>query len=264
MTVPSTSVLSYSDTGAPGRPVVLLHGLGASRQQPLDLVDRRDGLRFVTPDLRSHGASELPEDASLLTFDQLAADVEDLLDHLGLRGFPLTLLGISMGAAVALQLLHRAELTVRSALLLRPAWGWAPSPDNLVVFEDIAELLRRLPPADGKAALKQRPHYAAIAEVSDGAAAALLAQFDDAYAVRRAHRLSAIPRSHPGEPANTVGATPVTIVGCPADPVHPLQLAEDLAKDLNARFVLVPARYDDPAAHRVGANAAFQALISDT
>lgn len=87
--------LAY-DTGGEGDPLlVLLHGLGATRKVWSGLTALA-GMRWIAPDLRGHGASAHADSYSLA---EHAADVAALID-----GTNVTILGHSMGGAVALEL----------------------------------------------------------------------------------------------------------------------------------------------------------------
>lgn len=227
--------------------LVLLHGLGADHRQPLALLGD-DVPGVIAPDLRAHGACTLPEDAAELTFARLGSDVEELL-HVLDRTSELVLVGISMGAGVAIELLTRPSLHVAAAVLIRPAWAWSPAPPNLDVFDEIAVLLRTYGPAEGRTRWRASPSFAAICEVSPGAAEALTAQFDAPRAVERADRLSALPWSAPSRPASPVEAS-LTVLAGPLDPVHPLGVAEQVAADLGARLNVVSARYETPVLHQ--------------
>ncbi|MGN6149904.1 MAG: alpha/beta fold hydrolase [Rhizomicrobium sp.] len=86
------------DHGGDGsRLLILLHGLGATRNvwRGMIAADRWKG-RWIAPDLRGHGES--PYGASYALADH-AGDVAELVD-----GADVTILGHSMGGAVALEL----------------------------------------------------------------------------------------------------------------------------------------------------------------
>jgi pimeloyl-ACP methyl ester carboxylesterase len=88
-----------------GRPVLLLHGLGASSLQWLPFVLPLLGrARFYMPDLRGAGRSagvNLNQDDM---FQNHAEDLEDIVRHFGLRDFLVA--GHSMGATTVLHWLH--------------------------------------------------------------------------------------------------------------------------------------------------------------
>ena len=107
--------LALAEAGAGGRPVLLVHGFTADRDEVADVVPAlaQRGWHAVAPDLRGHGRSERPTDAGAYSFDQMAADVVALADRLGWDRF--ALLGHSMGGAVAqlIALDHPERLTGR-------------------------------------------------------------------------------------------------------------------------------------------------------
>ncbi|MFZ6026184.1 MAG: alpha/beta fold hydrolase [Chloroflexota bacterium] len=89
---------THGDPAAP--PVFLLHGIGADRQmwQPQVSSLPAAGYFVITPDLRGHGASEVPQ---VFRISDCARDLCDLIDILC---FPCVhLIGVSMGGMVAQQ-----------------------------------------------------------------------------------------------------------------------------------------------------------------
>lgn len=82
--------------------VVLLHGSASShRMWHAQVVALEGEYRLITPDLRGHGRSGAPEELAAYTMERYAADVRELLDHLGLE--LCALVGCSFGGLVALQ-----------------------------------------------------------------------------------------------------------------------------------------------------------------
>jgi pimeloyl-ACP methyl ester carboxylesterase len=258
------AVLAHDLLGDRGRPVVVLHGLGGDRHQPLDLVDDRLRARHrvVAPDLRAHGSTTLDESVELLTFAQLADDVEQLLATLDLDSEPL-LLGVSLGAAVAVEILARQRIPIHGTVLIRPAWGWQGSPANLAAYSRIARLLIDHGAEEGRERFQQCEPFSEIAQTSPAAAEALLGQFDAPRARERAQRLTALPAGAPSRP-RIRPRRPVLVLGGVLDPVHPMALAEQVATDLGGRFVQVPARYDAPADHRAAVRAAVGRFADET
>jgi 3-oxoadipate enol-lactonase len=93
--------LHYEELGT-GRPILLIHGFTnyglAWAPQLASLVHA--GYRVILPDLHGHGASA-PATA-LCTVPDLAADIVELLDHLGVSSAAFC--GLSLGGMVALEL----------------------------------------------------------------------------------------------------------------------------------------------------------------
>lgn len=102
--------IHYLVAGGGGPPVVLIHGYTANAQDkwfktgvaPLLARDRR----VVAIDCRGHGLSDKPHDP-LLYGPQMAEDVVELMDHLGIERAHVH--GFSMGGGIVTQLLARHQ-----------------------------------------------------------------------------------------------------------------------------------------------------------
>ncbi|WP_400995362.1 alpha/beta fold hydrolase [Agromyces sp. GXQ0307] len=230
---------------------VLLHGLGADRRQPLELFGPvlDDDANVVAPDVRAHGGSSLIGDPADFDLDRLA---EEVVSGVGDEG-PVTLVGISMGAAIALRIALRGLLPVQRAVFVRPAFGDRSLPRNLHAFPVIGELLREYGPVVGAERFTRTEPYLRVAEASPLGAHGLLTQFRAADAATRAVRLVEIPRNRAFASDAELGALASRgirslVVGAPRDPVHPFELAERWAAGLGAEFARVPARDDGQAA----------------
>lgn len=240
----------YRRLGTGRSPLIALHGLGGSSVQPISLLAEQAlrGFDVIAVDMRAHGRNDLPVAGTAMSIASLADDVMELLATLQVRQ-DAVLLGISMGAAVTVELLARGYRPA-AAILVRPAWLWSPCPPNLDAFGAIGRLLGDHPPDVGRRLFTESDHYGRIAEVSVAAAEAVLGQFDDPRAVERRARLLQLPGSAPTRPARSVrGPESLVVVGCDRDPIHPLTLADELAEDVDAEFVRIPSRYDDPDGH---------------
>ena len=103
-----TVQLAIAESGAGGRPFLLLHGFTGAKEDLTEWLDplAEAGWHAVAPDHRGHGASSKPDDESAYSFEILAADSLALLDALGWDRF--ALLGHSMGGMVAQ--IHRGEV----------------------------------------------------------------------------------------------------------------------------------------------------------
>jgi 3-oxoadipate enol-lactonase len=109
--------LHHTLRGHAGPPVVLLHGLGSSSAdwpEQQALLQARH--RVVAVDLPGHGGSPLP--AGPVTIEGMAREVAALLARL--HGEPAHVVGLSLGACVALRLALEAPARVRSLTLVNP------------------------------------------------------------------------------------------------------------------------------------------------
>ncbi|MBA3676655.1 MAG: alpha/beta hydrolase [Sphingosinicella sp.] len=92
---PDGARIFYQDIGN-GRPVLLLHGLMAHKDFFRFQRELADQFRLIEVDFRGHGGSRA--DGQLPTVEQLAADIAELSDFLGLQG---TIgIGWSLGATI--------------------------------------------------------------------------------------------------------------------------------------------------------------------
>ncbi|HMG46122.1 MAG TPA: alpha/beta fold hydrolase [Allosphingosinicella sp.] len=98
--------LAWHELGE-GRAVVLLHGLFSDADtnwirfgHAAEIAGR--GFRVIMPDLRGHGTSARPHDASAYPPDVLARDGLALIAHLGLRDYDLG--GYSLGGRAAVRM----------------------------------------------------------------------------------------------------------------------------------------------------------------
>jgi pimeloyl-ACP methyl ester carboxylesterase len=79
------------------------------------------GYQVIGMDFRGHGKSTKPRDPAAYGTENLAGDVLALLDHLGHESA--SLVGYSLGSAIALELLHRAPHRVGPSVLIATGDG---------------------------------------------------------------------------------------------------------------------------------------------
>lgn len=262
---PPRELLAIELLGRGSVPVVLLHGLGADHRQPSALLTEQllNAGRYMASDLRGHGRTTLPCGVEDMSFARMAKDVEETLETVR-PGAPIVLVGISMGAAIACELLARGCVQTRGLVLIRPAWQWDPAPPNLSAFPLIARLLKTLPPAEARARFEASSEFVTVKAVSPAAAGALLAQFDDPSARARVGRLQGLPADAPKRPDTNLRHTPAVVIGSGLDPVHPLALAESLSADLQLPFLEVSPRYESPDAHARQVAHAIERVVGET
>jgi pimeloyl-ACP methyl ester carboxylesterase len=105
--------VAYRDEGT-GEVLLLIHGLGGSSygwRAVLPTLSKK--YRVIAPDLPGHGLSDPPRDYSPATF---AVWLRDLLDALGIP--TVTMVGHSLGGAVAMQFAHQHRDYCRRLILL--------------------------------------------------------------------------------------------------------------------------------------------------
>lgn len=243
--------------------VVLLHGLGQSSVEVQNVFGPvvPAGMRVIAPDVRAHGADDRVGAPADFTLPALA---RDLATRLGAEPpGRLTVIGVSMGAALALRLALDSALPIERLVFVRPAFTADPLPHNLRAFPVIGELLADHGPVEGERHFLGSAVYAETLAESRLGADGLLAQFRSPGAARRAIRLLEIPRSpvFADSPAEAEAldslAAPTAIVWAPRDPVHPVSVAEEwMARLPDAANLPLPARDDGYATYLAATRAA--------
>jgi len=125
-----------------GPPVVLLHGLSATRRNVVQgsrALPRR-GYRLIAYDARGHGASS---PAPSYGYPELIEDLEAVLDQLGLER--VALVGSSMGAATAMAFALRHPERAAALVQITPAYNGAARTGNVEegAWEEMAGGLER-------------------------------------------------------------------------------------------------------------------------
>jgi pimeloyl-ACP methyl ester carboxylesterase len=180
---------AYLEAGPPdGRPVVLLHGLGATNASMLPTMwDLASDYRVIAPDLPGHGASSAPG----LRYDArfFGEWLTGLLDELGVADAVLT--GNSLGGRISLEIALAHPDRVQALILLAPAVAFR----RLRQFVPFVRVLRPelaslpLPMTQGVAERGLRAMFAHPERLSPSAYHAAAGEFVRVYH-DRAHRVA--------------------------------------------------------------------------
>lgn len=217
----------YRDEGS-GLPFVWQHGLGSDLTVNFDLLPPPVGTRMLGMDARGHGETRPLGPVELLSIPQTVEDIKAWLDAIGIKKAVMG--GISMGAAIALRFTQLYPDRVVGLILSRPAWLDQPRPENLRVFETIADLIRQCDPALGQRRFLETPEYAEHLRTSPDAAQILAGQFVHPRAAETFEKYEHIVNSCPWPDRLAWKAidVPTLVLGNHADPLHPFQMAEEL------------------------------------
>jgi 3-oxoadipate enol-lactonase len=226
------TTLAVEEAGE-GIPVVLLHGLTATRRYVVmgSKALERSGHRVIAYDARGHGRSA---PAPAYDYPVLAGDLAAVLDEAGFERAVLA--GASMGAHSIVRLALDRPERVAAAVLITPAHdpGAAEDPDSLARWDALAAGLREggvegfvAVYDDGR--LPERWRETALTVVRQR-----LAEHQHPDAV--ADALAAVPRSHPFEAWSDLAGLefPALVVASrdEADPGHPYAIAERWSREL--------------------------------
>jgi pimeloyl-ACP methyl ester carboxylesterase len=233
ITIDSGGVALAATDDGEGVPVVLLHGLTATRRYVVmgSKALERGGHRVVAYDARGHGESAPAPRPDAYGYDLLAGDLEAVLDELGLGS--VVMAGASMGAHTIARLAMSRPDRVAAAVFITPAYepgrdeglaGWDRLADGLRSggVEGFVQAydLTRLPETWHETVLRvirqrleQHEHLDAVADA-----------------------LQAVPRSRPFESYEDLAriTCPAIVVasGDEADPGHPFAVGERWADAL--------------------------------
>jgi 3-oxoadipate enol-lactonase len=104
-------MLTYKDLGT-GTPIVLLHGLGSTKEAWGSQHELANKYRLVIPDLRGHGETVINENFTIKNF---ALDIIQLLEHLNIPSA--FICGFSFGGIVAQELYKQRPDLVKGLIL---------------------------------------------------------------------------------------------------------------------------------------------------
>ena len=225
------ATLSGDQTGD-GVPVVLLHGLTATRRYVVmgSRILERGGHRVVAYDARGHGRSSPAADPEAYGYDVLAADLGAVLDAAEVERAVLA--GASMGAHTLLAYALAHPERVEAIVVVTPAFDPEDDrPERLEHWDRLSEGLRQ-GGVDGFLAAYGEP---AVPERFRDTVRTVLRQRLSAHEHPEAlaDALRVVPRSRPFEAWDDLSALemPATVVVSDdeADPEHPFAIGERYA-----------------------------------
>jgi pimeloyl-ACP methyl ester carboxylesterase len=230
--VDSAGVTLAGEEAGEGTPVVLLHGLTATRRYVVmgSRALERSGHRVVTYDARAHGASTGAEDPDAYDYDDLVEDLRAVMDDRGIDRA--VLVGASMGAHTAVRMALDHPERVAGLVIATPAFD--PEEDReagLERWDALSEGLRT-GGVDGFVEAYGDPQVPEQwKETIDKVLRQRLAAHEHPEAV--ADALHAVPRSRPFESWDELAeiAVPTVVVASrdDADPGHPYAIGERYA-----------------------------------
>jgi pimeloyl-ACP methyl ester carboxylesterase len=226
-----------------GIPVVLLHGLTATRRYVVmgSRALERSGHRVIAYDARGHGSSSPAPARGDYTYEDLGQDLIAVLDDRGIERAVLA--GASMGAHTLLWLARNAPERVAGLVVITPAYDPAvqDDPARLARWDALADGLEH-GGVEGFIAAQGRPDVPeAWQETVLKVTRQRLSAHDHPDAVADALRV--VPRSRPFGTIDELGAISVPAVVVASadgpDPGHPQAVGEAYAAAIpGARLVL--------------------------
>jgi pimeloyl-ACP methyl ester carboxylesterase len=225
--------LAGSEAGEGSHPIVLLHGLTATRRYVVmgSRLLERSGFRVIAYDARGHGQSSPASDPTAYGYEQLARDLEAVLDALGIERAALA--GASMGAHTILRFALVHPERVAALGIITPAFdpeaapGTGPEGDRAALARGLRE--------GGVEGFLAAYDFAAVPLAWRETVERVVRQRLTAHAHPDAvaDALEVVSRSQPFQNIEELAhiALPTVVVGSrdEVDPGHPLALAERYA-----------------------------------
>jgi pimeloyl-ACP methyl ester carboxylesterase len=247
-------VLLAGEEAGDGPPIVLLHGLTATRRYVVmgSRLLERSGHRVVAYDARGHGRSSPAPDPAAYGYERLARDLEAVLDALGLARAALA--GASMGAHTALRFALAHPERVAALGLVTPAFDpSAPAGEHatggelpgMASPEGDRDTLARALRAGGVDGFVRAYDFSTIPpawrDTVERVVRQRLSRHEHPLAV--ADALEVVPRSRPFEDFAELEALAVPTVVIASrdevDPGHPLAVAERYARAIPGAVLTV-------------------------
>jgi pimeloyl-ACP methyl ester carboxylesterase len=243
LTIESGGVRLSGELAGEGQPIVLLHGLTATRRYVVmgSRALERSGHRVIAYDARGHGRSTPAPDRAAYGYELLSEDLGAVLDGIGVERAILA--GASMGAHTALGLALTRPERVAGLVLITPSFDPA-APRNeasLARWDALARGLRERGVEGFVDAYELDLVPAQWRETVEKVLRQRLAAHEHPLAV--ADALEAVPRSRPLERLEELRAidVPSVVVASrdEADPGHPLAVGERYAQAIPGARLLV-------------------------
>lgn len=241
-------VVLRGEESGDGPPIVLLHGLSATRRNVVQgsrhLIKR--GYRLIAYDARGHGTSS-PADS--YEYPELLRDLEAVLAHLGIERT--ALVGSSMGAATAMAFTLEHPQRVAALVQITPAYAGYARTGNVDgdSWELLAAALER-----GVDVFVEVAQPEGLPErwrdIAREATRQRMERHEDPAAVAAALRQVPSSVAWKGLDALREVDVPVLIVGSrdEADAIHPLGVAEEYDRRLPRSELVVEDRGKSPLA----------------
>lgn len=244
-----------------GDPVIFLHGLGGDSNQWQKLLSVDLPFQMMFPDMPGHGQNNQVPEAGF-SFDSYTEAVKNLMDDKPGRQY--VLVGISMGAGIAMILAHRYPERIKKAALVRPAWLNNPFPANLDILYRLGNKWAACSTEETRQWLLSDKEYVLIKSESAACARSVESQLNRPDPELAARTLTDMCSDAPIRNIDEIKSidVPVLIIGTEKDPLHPLYIARQFHQWLpDSRFSEISSRYDFPEKHKEELNILLKEFI---
>jgi pimeloyl-ACP methyl ester carboxylesterase len=241
-----------------GPPIVLLHGLTATRRYVVmgSRLLERSGRRVIAYDARGHGCSALAPAADAYGYERLARDLLAVMDALEIERA--TLAGASMGAQTIVRFALEHPERVAALGLITPAFDpdvhMTGGEQEFAAWDALARGLRE----GGVEGFMAAYDLSSVPETWRATVEKVVHQRLSAHEHPEAvaDALEVVPRSRPFERFDELGAiaAPTVVIASrdEADPGHPLAVGERYARAISGASLLVEEPGRSPLAWQGG------------
>ncbi len=249
----SAKTALYGDVLGEGSPIVLLHGLTATRRYVVmgsrQLPKR--GYRLIGYDARGHGESDPAPERSAYEYADLAGDLAAVLDHHGIERAAVA--GASMGAHTGLAFALAHPERVSALVTITPAYDGTDREGEFEGWDALADGMER-GGVEGFMQAWQPNVDERWLETATLVTRQRLSRHLHPQAVADALRV--VPRSRPFESLDQLESldVPVLVVASrdESDPGHPFQVAEEYVRRLPRAELVVEEAGKSPLAWQGG------------
>lgn len=240
----------YYEVRGEGPELVWAHGLYMSAAKDETFFGFLDDLsrhyKLLLFDARGHGRSSHTTDPADYTFDGLATDLLELLDHVGFSRC--LFIGGSMGSITVLTLALLAPERVRAVVLFQPTCIGDDIPKVGRVARTLVKVIEREGLQSAAELVMGMGPWAKMAKVEPERVADLKASFaqQEVAAVKAASVGITLPPGYDRERLTQLKtlACPVLLIADPDDPAHPVTSAEQLHAVLpDSELVVAPTSF---------------------
>lgn len=248
-----------------GPDLLFLHGLGADLRQSNDFLKKLNGYRIITIDMPGHGQSSLSSNLPLsdqVSFQIYAQAARLVLSFLEISSVIVG--GISMGAAIAIQLALSNIVRVKALLIVRPAWLDHPARPQLAIIEKIGGWLESSGQNLAEKWLKNDQTYISIMNENPNCAASILGAIHRPQAVTAAGVFEVMVADQPIEKMSDLQKceVPALVIGNDFDPLHPKAISQEIAIQLpESIYFHAPPKYLSPLGHIKATTSAVKTFL---
>ena len=248
------AVQADGDPGSAAPPLVLAHGLSATRRYVVhgSRLLPRAGYRVIAYDARGHGDSSAAPDRAAYEYEHLVADLARMLDELGLER--VVLAGASMGAAATLAFAVEHPERVAALVQITPAHLGLPRTDDheLARWDALADGLERDGAEGFLRVYGEPPVEQRFRKLVREAIRQRLERHAHPAAVADAIRVVVRSRAFDGVLALERVAAPTLVVASrdDLDPEHPLEVAQLYSEHIESAELVTEEPGSSPLAWR--------------